>query len=251
MDHFLFLQLAQLDGLGHETGSPIMHWDTFKSLGGSNGKSTISLVLTTWHIIKHEILLQCSFPPATWYKNRPKQDAFGLRWLNSTEVLQMCGRAGRRGLDLQGHAIVNGPSDPEKLGSWLESWLLWIEMEWTNGWKVKIEIEGLRLNIEPAELATMVFLYSYLYSHSLYLSLSLPLSFCLSLSLFICKLKIENPHVYEMEVRMSREWGKWLDSMGVVTIDTMYVRWLTAFGVHIFCCLLFHTKTPDLLTFNW
>lgn len=38
-----------------------------------------------------------------------KKDAFGLRWLNSTEVLQMCGRAGRRGLDLQGHAIVNGP----------------------------------------------------------------------------------------------------------------------------------------------
>ena len=86
--------------------------------------------------------------------------------------------------------------------------------------------------------------------HSISLSLALPLSFCLSLSLFICKLKIENPHVYEMEVRMSREWGKWLDSMGVVTIDTMYVRWLTAFGVHIFCCLLFHTKTPDLLTFR-
>ena len=80
------------------------------------GKSTISLVLTTWHIIKHEILLQCSFPPATWYKNRPKQDAFGLRWLNSTEVLQMCGRAGRRGLDLQGHAIVNGPATRRNWG---------------------------------------------------------------------------------------------------------------------------------------
>eukprot|EP00435_Cladocopium_sp_Y103_P047830 s2379_g14.t1 len=38
-----------------------------------------------------------------------KKDEFGLRWLNATEVLQMCGRAGRRGLDLQGHAIVNGP----------------------------------------------------------------------------------------------------------------------------------------------
>ena len=92
-----------------------------------------------------------------------------------------------QGAGFAGTCHCERPSDPEKLGSWLESWLLWIEMEWTNGWKVKIEIEGLRLNIEPAELATMVFLYSYLYSHSLYLSLSpsLVLSFPLSFYLQI------------------------------------------------------------------
>ncbi|CAK9024302.1 DExH-box ATP-dependent RNA helicase DExH15 chloroplastic (ATP-dependent RNA helicase ISE2) (Protein EMBRYO DEFECTIVE 25) (Protein INCREASED SIZE EXCLUSION LIMIT 2) (Protein PIGMENT DEFECTIVE 317) [Durusdinium trenchii] len=45
---------------------------------------------------------------AVLLNSQRKKDAFGLRSLNGTELQQMCGRAGRRGLDLRGHVLVEG-----------------------------------------------------------------------------------------------------------------------------------------------
>ena len=150
------------------------------------GKSTISLVLTTWHIIKHEILLQCSFPPATWYKNRPKQDAFGLRWLNSTEVfadvwpglgaggwicrdmpLWTAQRPGETG-ELVGELVAANWNGVNK----------WMESKDRN-WRFEVEYRACRASNHG------VFVFVCLFPFTLSLSLSLSLSRSVFPSLFL------------------------------------------------------------------
>ena len=193
-------------------------------------KSTICLVLPAWDpIIKHEILLHVFFPPATWYKTASNVP----RIAPDRTVLGSVGWTPRRfcrcvaGPGAGGWICRDMPSwmaqRPGETGE-LESGSLWIDMECTNGWKLKFikkKTCNWRFETEywPRQASNHVCIS--VLTHSLSLSLSLSLLFFSSLDIYLQIQNWKHLNVYVMEVRMSREWSTWWDSMAVVSVDTM------------------------------